>query len=211
MAGTVTWLDPVREVVTPEPFGSTHPMREVNRKVVAGGWWSPDRAAQVAAIFDGLSVAWHGSHSTDLRLASLEDALDRGDVGSGRLVELGCGTAAGTERLAARHRIAAAVELSAGMLSQVDRSLAPLLRADASALPFPAATIDICVLVNMFLFAVELDRVLAPDGRIVWVNTMGDETPIHLTPEVVLAALPGTWSGLASYAGTGLWCVARRA
>ncbi len=39
---------------------------------------------------------------------------------------------------------------------------------------------------------------------------MGDETPIYLPPEEVMDLLPGRWTATGSYAGTGLWLVARR-
>ena len=63
----------------------------------------------------------------------------------------------------------------------------------------------------MLLFPAEVDRVLAPDGAVVWVNTFGEETPIHLAPDDVIAALPGRWTAVAGRAGTGLCGVARRA
>lgn len=206
----VTWIDPAVDVIVPDRFGSDHPIREVTDQIVAGDGWSAGRRRRIAETFDELSAGWHESHSTDLRLAPLEDVLDRGELGEGRLVELGAGTGAATERIARRRPLAAAVDLSPGMLSAADHSLAPFVRADASQLPFPDRSVDIFVLVNMFLFATEIGRVLAPDGRLVWVNTMGEETPIHLTPETVVDALPGTWSAVASRAGTGLWCVAHR-
>lgn len=211
MASTVTWIEAVREVIEPEPFGSTHPIREVNDEIAAGSGWSSGRRNRIAEVFDDLSVGWHADHTSDLRLAPLEDVLERGDIGDGRLIELGAGTGAATERIAGRRPLAAALELSAGMIAAADRSIAPLVRGDASRLPFGDGSVDIAVLVNMFLFAVELDRVLAPGGRLVWVNTMGEETPIHLPPETVVDVMPGEWTGVASRAGTGLWCVARRA
>ena len=210
MAGTVTWIDPVRELVKPARFGSDHPMRTVTQQIGGGGGWSMERASFVAGVFDELSVGWHADHSNDLRLASLEDALDRGDVGSGRLVEIGCGTGAATERIAARHPVAAALDLSPRMLALADLRVAPFVRADAGALPLAAGSVDVMVLVNMFMFAVEYDRVLAPEGRFVWISTMGDETPIYLPPEEVMDLLPGRWTATGSRAGTGLWLVARR-
>ena len=62
----------------------------------------------------------------------------------------------------------------------------------------------------MLLFPVEIDRVLAPDGVLVWVNTSGEHTPIHLTAAEVERALPGAWDVVASSAGRGTWAVARR-
>ena len=63
----------------------------------------------------------------------------------------------------------------------------------------------------MFLFPAEVDRVLAPEGVVVWVNSRGSETPIHLTADEVDRALPGHWDGVASRAGWGTWSVHRRA
>ena len=210
MVSSVVWIDAVVELVEPEPFGSTHPIRDVTNQIAGGEGWSPSRQRRMAEVFDELSNGWHADHASDLRLAPLEDVLERGDLGDGTLVELGAGTGAGTERIARRVPIFAALELSGGMLSEVDRSLAPFVRGDASQLPFGTGSIDIVVLVNMFLFADEVDRILAPDGRLVWVNTMGEETPIHLPPETVVDVLPGSWIATASRAGTGFWCVARR-
>lgn len=207
---SVTWIEPVAELVVPEQFGSVHPIREVTNEIVAGDGWSAGRRDRIAEVFDERSSGWHVEHTSDLRLAPLEDVLDRGEIGTGRMVELGAGTGAATERIVRTRQLTAAVDLSAGMLSQADRSLAPFVRADASQLPFPDGSVDILVLVNMFLFAPEVDRVLAPAGRLVWVNTLGEETPIHLPPETVVDVLPGSWSGLASRAGSGLWLVARR-
>jgi hypothetical protein len=208
---SVTWIRSVVDVVKPEPFGSTHPIREVTNQIASGEGWTPDRRRRISERFDELSDGWHDDHTSDLRLAPLEDALERGAIGEGTLVELGAGTGAGTERIARRAPIVAALDLSAGMLSEVDGSLAPLVRGDASQLPFSSSSIDIVVLVNMFLFADEIDRVLTPRGRMVWVNTMGEETPIHLSPDAVLDALPGSWTATASRAGTGFWCVVHRA
>ena len=84
------------------------------------------------------------------------------------------------------------------------------MRADASSLPFPDDSFDAVLLINMILFPDEIDRVLRRDGSIVWVNTLGDQTPIHLPAGDVAEALPGGWEGVASRAGTGTWAVLRR-
>ena len=210
MAGIITWIDPVRELVKPAPFGSDHPMRTVTRQIGGGDGWSLERASFVAGVFDELSVGWHEDHSSDLRLAPLEDALDRGDLPPGRLVEIGCGTGAATERIAARRPVAAALDLSPRMLVLADRTVAPFVRADGGVLPLAAGSVDVMVLVNMFMFAASYDRVLAPGGRFVWISTMGDETPIYFPPEEVMDLLPGHWTATGSYAGTGFWLVACR-
>ena len=191
MAGIITWIDPLRELVKPARFGSDHPMRTVTQQIGSGDGWSSERASFVAGVFDELSVGWHADHSNDLRLAPLEDALDRGDLGPGRLVEIGCGTGAATERISARRPVAAALDLSPRMLAYADPTVAPFVRADAGALPLAAGSVDVMVVVNMFMFAASYDRVLAPEGQFVWISTMGDETPIYLPPEEVVDLLPG--------------------
>ena len=88
--------------------------------------------------------------------------------------------------------------------------LTPKVRADSSRLPFADDSADVVLLINMLLFPAEVDRILQPGGHVVWVNTLGDQTPIHLLPADVEAALPGEWTGVASNAGTGLWAVLER-
>ncbi|MGI8684459.1 MAG: hypothetical protein ACR2MO_05120, partial [Acidimicrobiales bacterium] len=85
------------------------------------------------------------------------------------------------------------------------------LRADSSTLPVRHGAAAVVALVNMFLFPAEVDRVLAPDGVLLWVNTLGDATPIHLPATDVQAALPGDWDGVAADAGWGTWATFRRA
>ena len=83
------------------------------------------------------------------------------------------------------------------------------MRADAARLPFRDGAADVLVLANMLLFPAEVTRLLAPRGALVWVNSLGDRTPIHLSAEDVARALPG-FAGVASEAGWGTWCVFRK-
>ena len=82
--------------------------------------------------------------------------------------------------------------------------------ADGSVLPLRDGSASAVVLVNCFLFPAEVDRVLRRDGVVVWVNSSGGSTPIHLTATEVVTALPGQWEGVAAGAGEGTWCVLRR-
>ena len=81
------------------------------------------------------------------------------------------------------------------------------MQGDGSRLPLADRSIDALILVNMFLFPAEVDRVLAATGVVVWVNSRGPETPIHLTADEVDQALPGRWDGVSSSAGWGTWSV----
>ncbi|MEZ5412598.1 MAG: class I SAM-dependent methyltransferase [Acidimicrobiales bacterium] len=200
------------DVVEPEALaGPDHPMRAVTRQVAFEDGWSPGRAAKIADLFDSLSAGWTADHSGAVRVAPLHDALRRGGLDpAGRWLELGSGTGVGTVELAAVADRLVAVDLSAGMLANAT-DLAPRVRADASVLPFPDAAFDVAVLVNMLLFPAELCRVLSPGGKVVWVNTLGDRTPIHLPPPDVIAALPGDdWQGVTARAGSGFWAVFER-
>ncbi len=211
---SITHLDPVIAVVDPpEMAGGDHPMRKVTRQVAFDGGWDPARAEKVAALFDGMASEWdQPRRAADERWASLRDALERGGVAEGRVLELGSGTGMGTRVLVdAGRRPIAALDIAADMLAYAPAALAPRVQGDASALPFPDDAADVVVMVNALLFPAEVDRVLAPDGCIVWNNTVGEQTPIHLPAEDVAAALPGSWTGVASRAGTGTWAVVRRA
>lgn len=199
------------DVTEPEPFaGADHPMRKVTRQVAFEQGWSSGRASKVAELFDSMAGGWAADHVSEERSAPVRDALRRGEVSTaGSWVELGSGTGAGTTVLHAVVERMVAVDLSAEMLANaVD--LAPRARADASTLPFADDTFDGALLVNMLLFPDEVARILRPEGSLIWVNTLGEQTPIHLSPADVVAAMPGSWSGVTARSGMGLWAALSR-
>lgn len=208
----ITYLPAHPDAREPEPFaGTDHPMRRLTRAIAFGEAWKRDDADRVTAVFDQLARSWSEEHVDPVKASVLHDAIDRGRVPLGGLwLELGSGTGAGTRILHELGVSHVAVDLSWEMLANAPGELAPRVRADASNTPFRENAFDAILLINMLLFPTEVDRVLAPHGVIVWVNTLGDQTPIHLPPDDVADALPGTWSGVASQAGTGLWSVLRR-
>lgn len=187
-----------------------HPMRLMTRR--AAGLveppWDDDSAREVGAFFDSLAPEWH-TRSSPERAAVVRDAIERGDVGGGTVVEVGSGISAYTPMLLARFERVLACDLAFEMLRLAPDGM-PVAQADASRLPLGDGSADAVVLVNMFLFPDEVDRVLAPDGCVVWVNSSGPSTPIHLRPDEVVAALPGEWTGVTATAGAGLWAVVRR-
>lgn len=200
----------------PSGLGSPeHPMRIMTRRAAGlhPGGWDDTARAEVAALFDVLASEWH-TRSSPERDAVVADALERGvpdDLADRDIcVELGSGIGAYTALLARRWRRVLATELSLEMLRRAPAQPGHRVLADGASLPLAGGAAGAVVLVNCFLFPAEVDRVLAPGGVVVWVNSSGVETPIHLLPDEVAAALPGRWLGVHSTAGVGLWCVLRR-
>ncbi|HVX16783.1 MAG TPA: class I SAM-dependent methyltransferase [Acidimicrobiales bacterium] len=196
--------------------GDDHPMRRVTRRAagVEAGGWDDGARDEVRHLFGALASEWHTRTSPERRQVVV-DALDRGlaalgHAPAGLAVEPGSGTGAYSSELASRWDQAVAVELTPEMLRLAPPAPSARVLADASRLPLADDAANAIVLVNMFLFPDEVARVVAPDGVVVWVNSSGEQTPIHLPPEEVAAALPGQWGGVAARAGAGLWSVVQR-
>jgi SAM-dependent methyltransferase len=216
MPGALAELPPI-EIPghTSSGLGSdTHPMRVMTRRAagLTGEPWDDDARAQVSAFFDGLAPEWH-TRTGPARDAVVADALERGvtTTSGDTCVELGSGIGAYTPALAKRWARVLATEVSLEMLRLAPADIGQRLLADGARLPLRDGAADAVVLINCFLFPAEVERVLAPDGVVVWVNSSGGETPIHLPPEDVVEALPGRWEGVRATAGLGIWCVLRRA
>ena len=82
---------------------------------------------------------------------------------------------------------------------------------DGARLPIRDGSAAVVALINAFLFPNEVERVLSRGGALVWVNSSGEQTPIYLSVDDLVARLPGEWAGRSSRAGEGHWCVLRRA
>lgn len=217
MPGSLDTL-PARLIEGHEPSGlgsDAHPMRIMTRR--AAGLldppWDDAARAEVAAFFDLLAPEWH-TRTSPSRDAVVADALERGLAsmsGGDVCVELGSGIGAYTPMLAQRWRRVLATEVAIEMLRLAPARPGHRVLADGARLPLSDGAADAVVLVNCFLFPEEVDRVLAQAGVVVWVNSSGDQTPIHLPAADVVAALPGEWTGVTSSAGAGTWCVLHRA
>ena len=197
--------------VPPDLDGSDHPVRSVTRAVAADEtFWTPAEAAEMTERFDELAPDWVNRLRPG-EFVGLPDACERGHLERSALcAEVGSGTGFGTVHLAAHFRQVIAVDLSAGMLALAPPALAPRVRADGASLPLADDSVDVVALINMLLFPSEVDRVLRPDGAVLWFNTLGVRTPIHLPAAEVAASLPGQWYGVASEALWATWCVLRR-
>lgn len=196
--------------------GPDHPMRVATRRAAGldAGGWTGELRGQVAGFFDGLAGEWHtrGSpHRTAVVMDALVRGLDASGHPSGLAVEIGSGIGAYSTLIAERFAVVVAVDLSLEMLRRAPNGPAHRVQADAAALPLPDASAAGIVLINAFLCPAEVDRVLSRDGALVWVNCSGEQTPIYLSADDLLSALPCTWTGTSSRAGEGHWCVLRRA
>jgi len=187
-----------------------HPLRRMTERLAARPEsWDAEARRTVTERFDRLSGEWHTRRSEE-RDQPLADAIARGGPLRGPCIEVGSGIGISTGLLAQRIGSVLSLDLSGEMLRLAPPELGWRVRADAAALPLGDGSAGSVVLVNAFLFGPEIDRVLAPDGALVWVNSNGDHTPIHLPAEVVEQSLPGEWDGTAAEAGWGTWCVLRR-
>lgn len=210
MPGSVAQLPDGPGTVRDLPvFGSESPMRLVTESVAFDQAWDRDRRDQVRELFDSMADGWTESHDRVERTAPLADGLARGGLTGEIVVELGAGSGLGTREIIGSFPQVVALDLSMAMLAAAP-PLVPMICADASQLPFADQSVDLLILVNMLLFPAEVDRVVSARGGLLWVNTLGEETPIHLSSADVLAALPGFWRGVESRAGTGTWLAISR-
>ena len=175
--------------------------------------WTRDLRDQVADYFDDLADEWH-TRSSPERMAVVTDALSRGlgHIGApvGTAVEVGSGIGAYSSLIAERFGRVIAIDLSLEMLKRAPAGPAHRVQADGASLPVGDSSAAALVLINAFLFPAEVERALAPDGALVWVNSSGEQTPIYLSVDDLVARLPGEWTGAASRAGEGHWCVLQR-
>ena len=155
--------------------------------------------------FDQLAPRWNAMRCPG-HLAPFERALEEVPAAR-RALDLGTGTGAAAFAIARRFPEAevTGVDLAEGMLAEARRNtpleLASRIEfrsADAARLPFEDGSFDLIALANMIPFFDELDRVLAPGGRVVFAFSAGPETPIWVPTERLRAELSGR--GFADFA-----------
>lgn len=175
--------------------------------------WTGELRSHVERYFDDIAGEWH-TRTSPQRTAVVTDALVRGlgamDVPAGLAIEIGSGIGAYSHLLSERFPTVLAIDLSLAMLQRAPIAPAHRVQADGAQLPLRDASAAAIVLINAFLFPAEVERILSPGGAVVWVNSSGEQTPIYLSVDDLVAGLPGEWTGMSSRAGVGLWCVLRR-
>lgn len=189
-----------------------HPMRIMTRRAagLAPGGWDRSAVGLVGDTFDALAPEWH-TRTSPQRTEVVADALSRGlfEVGGERdlAVEVGAGIGTYSGLVTQSFRTVLSLDLSREMITRAPVGPAHRIVADASMLPIGDDCADGVVLINAFVFPGEVRRVLKPGGAIVWVNSSGSQTPIHLSTNDLVEALPFPVHGSESTAGVGTWCV----
>jgi ubiquinone/menaquinone biosynthesis C-methylase UbiE len=142
--------------------------------------------------FDRIAPQWDSMRGPD-SLAPFEAALDGIDAPVTDVLDLGTGTGSGAAIVVRRFPDArvVGVDLSEEMLerARVNVPGAEFRRADASSLPFSDESFDLVAHANMIPFFDEVARVLRPGGTVLFAFSIGDQTPIYVTPERLRAEL----------------------
>lgn len=173
------------------PRDTSEAFRAFTRDLAAGGRdWTAAEAGFLAGLFDELAPDWDTAHATG-RDDPLRDALARGGLPYGPCLEIGSGTGQFTPILASAFPAVISVDLSEHMLRQAVGRSPARVRADASALPAPDASIAVDTASDMILFPTETARILAPHGVLLWINQLGQDGPLYLPADEVADGLPG--------------------
>jgi malonyl-CoA O-methyltransferase len=141
----------------------------------------------VTRFWNRMAGNWDANESPN-RTQALLAAVDH--VGEPeRILEIGSGTGSGAAVLKARFPDAdiTGVDLSPEMVRIATAKVEGVTfePADASRLPFADASFDLVAQNNVPVYFGEIDRVLAPAGRVLVTSTFGPATPYY-TPHKVL-------------------------
>jgi ubiquinone/menaquinone biosynthesis C-methylase UbiE len=150
-------------------------------------------ARSVAAYYDRLAPVYGEGEYFRARRAAVLSTIGTELADARAVLDLGCGNGAYAGELAARASAARVVgaDLSPAMLRQARRRLGanmPLLRLDATALPFRHDSFDLVFMSHVLLLVADIERCvaevsrsLAPGGRLVatvgtshWRDLVGD-------------------------------------
>ena len=141
--------------------------------------------------FNRIAGVWDQGRGSEA-FAALKAALDAVDSSPRRVLDLGTGTGEAAFLAARRFPEAEIVglDLAPAMIGEARRKTSSELagrvhfeEGDAERLPYPDGSFDLVVLANMIPFFDELERVVAPKGRVVFSFSIGPGTPIYVPPE----------------------------
>lgn len=178
---------------------------------------------RVMGFFDRAAAGWDdrtGAGSPEHLAALAAAVLEVRDTPE-RILDLGCGTGAGTLFLAREypHASIRGLDLSPKMVqaAQARIGLDPegrvaFRQGDASRLPYGDGSFDLVTQVNMPVFFREIARVLRPGGSAVIAHSRGSDTPFS-TPERTMIGKfrrVGLDSTATGSTGPGTWFLARK-
>jgi demethylmenaquinone methyltransferase/2-methoxy-6-polyprenyl-1,4-benzoquinol methylase len=197
------------------PSVADHPMRRVTEAVTndPGSWGT--MKDEVRRTFDDLAGAWE-DRLGPTQLTALAAGL-RYVPEPLAAIDLACGTGLAADLVAGTFPDAFVVgaDLSEPMVRAGVAKPRPhevrFVVGDASGLPFPDQRFELVTMLNAFVFADELARILCPGGSAVIAYSAGESTPIYI-PYADLERLL-TSAGLVDLrhgrAGPGTWTFAR--
>lgn len=197
--------------------------KTISNVVAKAPWAWPLIKRPVGRFFNGIAPGWDertGAGSVD-HLSPLAAALTRVPSSPERVLDVGCGTGAGTFFLAREYPTARirGLDLSEAMIAEANRKIGldPEARiafrvGDASKLPYPDQNFDLVAQINMPVFFSEIDRVLRPGGHVAITSTSGPSTPFYTPHDLIEKRL--TRLGITTVAtdteGNGDWYLGRK-
>jgi len=170
--------------------------RAVNNIAARAPWLWPVLRGPVRRYFSELAVGWDdrtGAGGVE-HLEPLAAAVLHVSPAPERILDVGCGTGAGTLFLAREFPQARVrgVDLSEEMVhaAVAKVGLDPEGRVafrvgDASSLPYAEDSFDLVAQLNMPPFFAELARVLRPGGQVIVASSWGPETPFYTSPSLL--------------------------
>ena len=196
--------------------------KAICRLVAVAPWAWPLVGSSVGRFFDHAAAGWdeRTSGGSAGHLATLAAGLDSLQSKPERVLDLGCGTGAGTLFLSREFPTASirGLDLSESMIRQAQGKIGldPEGRVnfrvgDASGLPFSDDSFDLVTQVNLPIFFREIARVLRPGGGLVIASSHGDQTPFSTPESLVFRKLASRGFGSigSGTAGEGTWISAR--
>ena len=170
--------------------------RGINNTVARAPWAWPLLRGSTRRYFSELAAEWDrrtGAGGAD-HLAALAAAALHVSPAPERILDVGCGTGAGTLFFAREFPQARVrgLDISEEMIAAATAKvgLDPEGRiafkvGDAAALPYPDESFDLVAQLNMPPFFAELARVLRPGGQVIVASSWAERTPFHTAPRLL--------------------------
>lgn len=194
----------------PDMTGGQNPVRSVVERAAMGEWSRTD-AKHMVESYGEQSLIWKDWVNNPDYLAPLVDALARGGpTGGGVAIIGGGGTGPEAEVVKEAGYSPVVADISAEMLTRCD--VGERVLTDMASASIRSGTVDMVVLLNAPIFAIEVERILRVGGWLIWCSSFGSHTPIYLSPLSVAEALSNTRMipACGSLAGHGEWLTFRK-